>query len=428
MPLRFLAAALGLLCVEVAAGDAGAHLAKLMQKGRDAANSGKMGAAAKIFRKALSLAPADVDVARAYGTVLFKGGAFHSAAKILGVAMELEPTDRTTRKALADAFAADGDLSTSLWHFGKVPVTRSMTLPPLNSALARDWRTPPRNLLLESQSLPAGSPTLPAHIADLGPRAAPALRKLRGFLSAGVVGEAYHFEFNSASMPLVDFDGRESRNLLEQAIRQLRALLPPADRAAARCAEWWTHRRPPKPPPPKTRRICLEGHPIHWDDDGDEANRTKPLYTSLLYLAENKDSPIASPTVVLNTTKEEKGWFIGDPTWVIHGQFGRVAMMPGIMLHGVLPSAGAIEYDHTGGAAEGPLRISLNVAWWPHDCRKPTAQADRKADPPEADAAWEEAISGGARPALMVPQSTTNVFCGQDRCGRDASGRKREEL
>merc|ERR1712107_161739 len=79
-----------------------------------------------------------------------------------------------------------------------------------------------------------------------------------------------------------------------------------------------------------------------------------------------------APTLVLNTTRAGAGYQIGNSAWMLHGRAGRVALIPGGMLHGVLPSAGALKLKAAGDVIP-PLRLSINVAWWSHPCQqKPT--------------------------------------------------------
>ena len=57
----------------------------------------------------------------------------------------------------------------------------------------------------------------------------------------------------------------------DKTVEHLRKNLPPHIRDAARCAEW-AHRRPNKPTQHGVHSVSLTGHPLHWDNDGAEAD------------------------------------------------------------------------------------------------------------------------------------------------------------
>merc|ERR1712137_716967 len=122
-------------------------------------------------------------------------------------------------------------------------------------------------------------------------------------------------------------------------------------------------------------------------------------YTSLLYLTPSVG--IASPTVVLNTSKTEDGVDLGNAAWLIPAAVGRVAYMHGDMIHGVLPSAGDMELSEKRAL---PLRrLSINVAWWPWECRVPENLPSAERVPP-VDKDWAEALGAGATPKFSAPR------------------------
>jgi len=158
------------------------------------------------------------------------------------------------------------------------------------------------------------------------------------------------------------------------------------------------------------RSFGLEGHPLHWDDDGPEAGGRKPLATSVLYLAGATE--VAAPTVVLNTTATGSGFYVGDAAWVVHAAEGRVAHIPGGMLHGVLPSAGSLSVPED---AAQPARLSLNVAWWPHECRQSRPSSASGKLPP-SDPAWRASATSDLDARAMAPRPVTDIFCSRDSC------------
>ena len=237
-----------------------------------------------------------------------------------------------------------------------------------------------------------------------------------------VIGESYDFKFSSRSVSLGQA-ATTGRNLVEQAVHFMRRLLPADVQEAAQCAEWWGHRRPEAPPHVGVRRVGLQSHPLHWDNDGADA-AGNPLATAIFYLT----APVspAAPTVVLRSIAGG----IDDAGWVLHASEGRVAVFRGDQLHGVLPSAGAVNI--TAGAS-GPLRMSMNVAWWPHRCKKrppsrrkqpkrSKARNDHDADPkweaPPPDAEWGAFLTAPSGAEFMVPSPIPHIFCGVDNCGR----------
>lgn len=385
-------------------------LEELTRSAAKAYEAGEAAASVARYREALVLAPVSVQLRRSLGNVLYRSARFAEAASALQTALALEPQHRATRKVLSDALAASGDLASALWHFGQIPISPGIALPPLSSALAAPWQQPPRGAVSAVQPGSADVPS--AYFTELEPSHRGALRELADFLSAEVLGESYGFEFRSSSLPVAGPGAIGGKDLLEQAVRRLRSLLPPAARRAAQCAEWWVHRRPPRRPMPGVRALALEGHPLHWDNDGAEARGQPPLFTSVLYLASATVAP--APTVVLNTSRSGSGFRVGDVAWLIHAAEGRVASIPGGMLHGVLPSAGAIDVP---GDAARPARLSLNVAWWPHACRRSPQEGLQSAAPP-ADVAWAVAMETMAGAESMVPEPVTSIFCGEDMCGR----------
>lgn len=397
---------------------------KLLDDGHLAFKEKNMTRAIKRFKQALAIEPKNVDARRALGKGLYDSGRFEEAQKTFTKALGLDPTHRTTRKVLVDALAAAGSLADALWHFGQVAVSRQITLPPLSEALIPAWTAKQEQQVSEPLPPPnpaegEGGDAPRMFFADPQTMPREALRKLRDFLSGKIVGKAYNFEFRSSSMPLAE-EGAKPSSLLEQTIQQLRSLLPPFARRAARCAEWWVHRRPPAGVPAGVHRVGLESHPFHWDNDGDEALGEKPLYTSLLFMTDVSGAP--SPTLVLNTSVVDGGFSIGDAAWMVHAREGRVAYFQGGMLHGVLPSAGYMDFGDDPGA---PARLSINVAWWPHSCRV-AEKVDSVAGVPDADALWAARLEEASPVERRVPLPTYDVFCGDDLCGRNAHGDRME--
>lgn len=396
----------------------------LMEKGRIAHKALEYKLAAKIFHKAMKLNPKIVDPIRFLGDSLYRLGEFDKARKAIEKAHRADPSHRTTRKMLADTFAATGNFEDALWHFGQVAVSSQITLPPLSDALVEPWVTPASKH--PSKPLPEDAEDPRVFFTD--PRGIPkdALHTFRDWLSTDIVGDAYNFEFRSSSMKLKPEDV-EPESLLEQAIAQLRWTLPPAAREAAHCAEWWVHRRPPRRVLPKgLKSMALEGHPFHWDNDGAEADGENPLFTSLLYLTAASGS--SSPTVVLNTSKTKEGFYVGDAAWIVPGREGRIAYIHGGMLHGVLPSAGNITLPKDVDVESlPPARISLNVAWWPHECRVAEKVASVEGVP-EVDPQWALTLKMRLVAKLMQPMPVYDAFCGDDLCGRGDLAQPRAEL
>jgi len=391
--------------------------------GRTALQAGKTEEASRHFDLAVTRPPADANDARNLGAGLYRLGRFNDAGKSFDKAIRADPSNTATRMALVNTAGAAGVLGVALWHFGLA----SSNLHPLSSALSAAWRSPPP----ASAVVPESAGDWPeVYYVDVAPPRN-ALKALSSFLSKRVIGAEYNYEFKSSSLPVT---GLQSGGLLEQAIAQMQAFLPPDVRARSKCAEWWVHRRPSKPVPKGVRVMGLEGHPLHWDNDGPEADnkqgsgRLRPLFTSLLYLTGGKQGAPA-PVVVVNTTMPEdgKGLHVGDPAWVVHPAVGRIAYLNGSLLHGVLPSAGSVEVEQRRSLAR---RLSLNVAWWPHDCQ----QAKRRVSgepPPAPDLSWQllqpevaQQISlTGSRPHLLTPQPVRGIFCGADMCGMKSGGK-----
>lgn len=417
--------ALVLLCSLSTSGHGGGEQEKsfddVFEEGWNALKALDFRLAARRFHQTMKLKPKHFHSALFLGECLYRLGEFEKARKALARAYKLDPKDRNALRLLSDAIAATGNFSEALWHFGQIAKPPLIALPPLSDALVEPWILPSSEHPVQQLASVADARVF---FVDLEGVPDEALSTLRNYLNAEVLGEDYRMEFQSSSVSLKPLGSRSARifgpaSLLEQAIEQLRANLPPAARAAAHCAEWWVHRRPPTKLPGGVKRFALEGHPFHWDNDGQEAGGENPLFTSLLYLTPASGS--AAPTVVLNTSKTESGFYIGDAAWVIPAAVGRVAYMHGGMIHGVLPSAGAIELPEKKDTLP-PARLSLNVAWWPWKCRIPEKVPSVEKVPP-VDPTWAESLGLGRRPKFKAPYPVLSVFCGEDLCGR-----RRQEL
>lgn len=299
---------------------------------------------------------------------------------------------------LTDTIAAMGDFAEALWHFGQLGVGGVRR--PLNDALVILWTTPADKHVVRPLKALAAERVFYVDLQDVPDEA---LKTLRDFLSTQVLGDKYAAQFHSFSTPLLPL-GTEPSTLIEQAVEQLRANLPAAARKAARCAEWWAHRRPTKTAA-SAKRIAVAGHQFHWDRDGDEAKGQLPLFTSVLYLT--RTSGPAAPLVVLNTSLRSAGG-LEDVAWIIPAAEGRVAYVHGEMLHGVLPSAGSMENTPV-------ARLSLNIAWWPWECR--VAEKTLSAIP-SVNTRWAEVLASAAPPTFWTPEPVVGIFCGEDHCGR----------
>lgn len=360
----------------------------------------------KKLQRAINKKPEDVVLRQQLGVALESVGRFGEAVEAFKVAYHLEPL-KVTGQYLSYALAAVGEFEEALWYFGKASGVKI----PFNAKLVQGWR----------QALDAKSwkPAQPRSSETKWPRAyyvdekppSDALRDLEMYLSDRVLGETYNFEFMGVSHRLAP-SGSEAGTLMEQAVEHLRKNLPPHIRDAARCAEWWAHRRPNKPTQHGVHSVSLAGHPLHWDNDGAEADGQWPLFTSLLHLT--GDTGKLSPTLVMNVSRNGTQLAVTSSAWLVHPAEGRSTFLHGDLLHGVLPSAGTVNVT----AFKGAARISLNVAWWPHECRKPK-HYDLSQAPP-ANSRWAQLLASSESPTLWINKPFHDVFCGEDQCGRMA--------
>merc|ERR1712136_257614 len=131
------------------------------------------------------------------------------------------------------------------------------------------------------------------------------------------------------------------------------------------------------------------------------------LHTFAMLHVAPSGGPIAAPISPLNMVCILSAW-------LVHPAEGRSTFLHGDLLHGVLPSAGTVNVT----AFKGAARISLNVAWWPHECRKP--KHDDLSQAPPANSRWAQLLASSESPTLWINKPFHDVFCGEDQCGRMA--------
>lgn len=137
----------------------------------------------------------------------------------------------------------------------------------------------------------------------------------------------------------------EPTNKLDAAIGYIKSLVQPhfPEVKDARFAEWWAHCRP-----------HASGHQMHYDSDNEGIGGARhPICTAVLYLEGAED--LGGPTLV--TTQRLKDEILAEHAWLVFPKRGRLAVLDGSVLHGVLPGRG----EPTSLEAR---RVTWMVAFW----------------------------------------------------------------
>ena len=175
-----------------------------------------------------------------------------------------------------------------------------------------------------------------------------------GYLSRGY----FSFWYDTSQPP---------SNAVEALAVRMLPLTGCADRVVG--CEWWVHSKA------ASRSLGNQhGHQLHFDTEEGVLYAARevvhPAVSSVLYLS---GAAAAGPTVVLNQRYSEQA--PADLAHISHPQDGHVLLFPGDRLHGVCPTAAAVDHARTPGRRHGrpaplcgsarlPRRTTLMIGFW----------------------------------------------------------------